>query len=144
LTQKFLKKEKSVLLGACIINLLAVSTVFMTQPIFLELSQSFKTDITEARISFSVVSLFYCVSFFFLGPAADKFNLPRMAMAGLLMLAVTVFYSSLTSDFSLFLLAMAFMGISAAIVPASMFPHIAKTAPDHKIGVYMGSIVASG
>ena len=60
------------------------------------------------------------------------------------MLAVTVFYSSLTSDFRLFLLAMAFMGISAAIVPASMFPHIAKTAPDHKIGVYMGSIVASG
>jgi YNFM family putative membrane transporter len=36
------------------------------------------------------------------------------------------------------------MGISAAIVPASMFPHIAKTAPPDKIGIYMGSIVASG
>ena len=144
LSSKFLRRESAILLSACIINLLAVSTVFMTQPIFLELSQSFKTDITEARIAFSVVSLFYCVSFFFLGPAADKFNLPRMAMAGLLMLAVTVFYASLTSEFSLFLFAMAFMGISAAIVPASMFPHIAKTAPDNKIGVYMGSIVASG
>ena len=34
----------------------------MTQSIFLELSQSFKTDITEARCSFSVVSLTYCIS----------------------------------------------------------------------------------
>jgi YNFM family putative membrane transporter len=116
----------------------------MTQSIFLELSQSFKTDITEARFSFSVVSLTYCISFFFLGPAADKFNLPKMAMTGLLMLAVTVFCSSLTADFSVFIAAMACMGISAAIVPASMFPHIAKTAPPDKIGVYMGSIVASG
>jgi len=67
-----------------------------------------------------------------------------MALTGLLMLAITVFYSSLTSDFSLFICTMALMGISAALVPASMFPHIAKTAPAHKIGVYMGSIVASG
>lgn len=144
MTQKVLRKERSVLLSACIINLLAVSTVFMTQSIFLELSQTFKTDSTEARFSFSVVSLFYCVSFFFLGPVADKFNLPRMALTGLLMLAITVFYSSFTSDFSLFVFAMALMGISAAIVPASMFPHVAKTAPANKIGVYMGSIVASG
>ena len=132
------------MLNACIINLLAVSTVFMTPSIFLELSQTFGTDITQARFSFSVVSLTYCVSFFFLGPAADKFNLPKMAITGLLLLAATVFYSSLTSDFSLFVLAMALMGISAAMVPAAMFPHIAKTAPPNKIGVYMGSIVASG
>jgi YNFM family putative membrane transporter len=144
LTQTVPKNKRSVLLSGCIINLLAVSTVFMTQSIFLELSQTFRTDITEARFSFSVVSLFYCVSFFFLGPAADKFNLPRMALTGMLLLAITVFYSSLTSDFSLFIIAMACMGISAAIVPASMFPYIAKTAPANKIGVYMGSIVASG
>ena len=67
-----------------------------------------------------------------------------MAMTGILMLAITVLCSSLTSDFSVFIAAMACMGISAAIVPASMFPHIAKTAPPDKIGVYMGSIVASG
>ncbi len=67
-----------------------------------------------------------------------------MAMTGLLILAVTVLCSSLTADFSVFIAAMACMGISAAMVPASMFPHIAKTAPPDKIGVYMGSIVASG
>ena len=58
---------------ACLINLLAVSTVFMTQPIFADLATSFAVDITKARYAFSVVSLFYTVSFFFLGPAADTF-----------------------------------------------------------------------
>jgi hypothetical protein len=57
--------------------MLAVSTVFMTQSIFLELSEFFKIHITQARFSFSIVSLFYAVAFIFLGPAADKFDLPK-------------------------------------------------------------------
>jgi YNFM family putative membrane transporter len=116
----------------------------MTQSIFLELSEFFKIDITQARFSFSIVSLFYSVSFFFLGPAADKFDLPKIAVMGLILLAVTVSYSSYAATFSLFIIAMALMGICAAIIPASMFPHITKTSPKNKIGIYMGSIVASG
>jgi len=139
-----LGKNGSALFIACIINLLAVSTVFMSQSIFLELSQTFKIDITQARFAFSIVSLFYCVAFFFLGPAADKFDLPKMAVLGLIILSISVFCSSFTANFSFFIVAMALTGISAAIVPASMFPHIAKTAPHNKIGMYMGSIVASG
>ena len=135
--------DRSVLVIACTIILLAVSTVFMTQSIFLELSQTFKIDITQARFSFSVVSLSYCLSFFFLGPAADKFDLPRMALIGLLMLATTVYFSSLTANFSLFIVAMVLIGFSAAVIPSAMFPHIAKATPPHKIGIYMGSIVAS-
>ena len=139
-----LKTDRSKIVIACTINLLAVSTVFMTQSIFLELSESFKIDITQARFSFSIVSLFYAVSFLFLGPAADKYDLPRIAVTGLLLLAITVFYSSYAASFSLFLIAMALMGICAALIPASMFPHIAKTSPKDKIGIYMGTIVASG
>ena len=144
MVKNWLIKERAVLLIACIINLLAVSTIFMTQSVFFELSQYFKTNITEARYSFSVVSLFYCVSFFFLGPAADKFNLPRMAVTGLMMLAIAVFCSSLVTEFRFFIITMALIGISAAIIPASMFPYIAKASPYSKTGVYMGSIVASG
>ena len=139
-----LKTDRSKILIACIINLLAVSTVFMTQSIFLELSESFKIDITQARFSFSIVSLSYSASFFFLGPAADKFDLPKIAVTGLLLLAITVFCASYASNFGLFILAMALMGICAASVPASMFPHIAKTSPKNKIGVYLGSIIAAG
>ena len=139
-----LKTDRSKILIACTINLLAVFTVFMTQSIFLELSESFKIDITQARFSFSIVSLFYSASFFFLGPAADKFDLPKIAVTGLLLLAITVFYSTYAASFSLFIIAMALMGIGAALIPASMFPHIAKTSPKNKIGIYMGAIVASG
>ena len=139
-----LKTDRSKILIACTINLLAVSTIFMTQTIFLELSESFKIDTTQARFSFSIVSLFYAASFFFLGPAADKFDLPKIAVTGVLLLAITVFYSSYAASFSLFIIAMALMGICAASIPASMFPHIAKTVPKNKIGIYMGSIVASG
>jgi YNFM family putative membrane transporter len=116
----------------------------MTQSIFLELSEFFKIDITQARFSFSIVSLFYAASFFFLGPAADKFDLPKIAVAGLLLLAITVFCSSYAASFSLFIIAMALMGICAALIPASMFPYVAKTSPKNKTGIYMGSIVASG
>jgi YNFM family putative membrane transporter len=144
LPEAALKTDRSKILIACTINLLALSTVFMTQSIFLELSESFKIDITQARYSFSIVSLFYAASFFFIGPAADKFDLPKIAVTGLLLLAITVFCSSYAASFSLFIVAMALMGISAALIPASMVTHIAKTSPKNKIGIYMGSLIASG
>jgi YNFM family putative membrane transporter len=132
------------LLIACLINLLAVSTVFMTQPIFADLATSFRVDMTTARYAFSVVSLCYTVSFFFLGPAADKFDLPKMACTGTLILSSAVLFSSCTDNFSFFLVGMALVGIGAAMVPASMFPYIAKISPQHKTGVNMGTIIASG
>jgi len=144
LPEAALKTDRYRILLACIINLLAVSTVFMTQSIFFELSESFKIDLTQARFSFSIVSLFYTGSFFFLGPAADRFDLPKMSAIGLILLSISVLCSSCAGNFRLFLLSMALMGVCAALIPASMFPHIAKISPKNKIGIYMGSIVASG
>ncbi len=132
------------ILTACTINLLAVSTVFMTQSIFSELAVSFSIDVTQARFSFSIISLSYAAAFFFLGPAADKFNLPKIAVAGMVLLTITVIGASYAPNFGIFILAMALMGICAALVPASMFPHVAKISPENKIGVYVGLIVASG
>ena len=111
MTEAVLKIDRSKILLACTINLLAVSTVFMTQSIFLELSESFNIDIIQARFSFSIVSLFYAASFFFLGPAADKFDLPQIAVTGLLLLAITIFCSSYASSFNLFIVTMALIGI---------------------------------
>lgn len=139
-----LKITKHKLLIACLINLLAVSSVFMTQSIFLELSQSFKIDIAHARFSFSIVSLCYAIAFIFLGPITDRYDLPRISLTGLILLSASVFFSSYMANYNLFIIAMALTGTFAALVPASMFPHIAKTSPGSKIGMYMGSIVASG
>ena len=123
--------------------MLAVSTVFMTQSIFLEISESFKIDITQARFSFSVVSLFYAASFFFLGPAADKFDLPKIAVTGLALLAIAVLSASYTTNFTLFIITMALIGICAALIPISMFPHITMISPINKMGFYVGLIIAS-
>lgn len=128
---------------ACVITLLAVSTVFMTQPIFLEISKSFKIDITQARFSFSVVSLCYAISFFFIGPAVDKYNLPSIASVGLFLLGLFVVCASYTTEFNIFTINLAIIGFCAALVPASMFPYMATVAPNNKIGLYVGSIVAS-
>jgi YNFM family putative membrane transporter len=136
--------DKLKALIACTINMLAVSSVFMTQSIFLEISESFKIDIAAAHFSFSIVSLFYSVSFFFLGPAADKYDLPKIAMVGLVSLAMVALFASFTADYCLFIIAMALMGICAASIPASMFPYMAIISPKNKKGVYMGSIVAAG
>lgn len=133
-----LRTDRFKMLIACTINLLAVSTVFMTQSIFLELSESFKIEITQARFSFSIVSLFYAAAFIFLGPAADKCDLPKISLTGLILLAITVFYASYAVSFSLFLIAMALIGIFAALIPASMFPYIAKTSPPKKNGHLYG------
>lgn len=139
-----IKTDRSKMLIACTINLLAVSTVFMTQSIFLELSDSFNINLTQARFSFSIVSLFYAAAFFFLGPAADRFDLPKIAVTGLFLLASTIFCSSYATSFNFFIVAMAFIGICAALIPASMFPYIARTSPKDKSGIYIGAIVASG
>ena len=139
-----LKKDSSRMVIACTIILLAVSCVFMTQSIFLELSESFQIDLTRARFSFSLVSMFYAAACFFVGPAVDKFDLPKIAVTGLFLLAMTVAGASYATGYSMFLTAMALAGFCAASIPASMFPHIVKTSPENKTGTYMGSIVASG
>jgi len=124
--------------------MLAVSTVFMTQAIFLELSTTYAIDITQARYAFSVTSLFYSLTFFFIGPAADKFSLSKIAAIGLALLAVSIAGASMATRFSEFIIAMAFTGSFASLIPAAMFPHMVLIAPQKKSGMYVGSIVASG
>jgi YNFM family putative membrane transporter len=124
--------------------LLAVSAVFMTQSIFLEISQSFSIHITDARLSFSIVSLFYSIAFFFLGPAMDKYDLPKIAVSGLALQGLSILFASYAPGFDTFVITMAMIGICSAIIAASMFTYVSKTAPKDKIGVYVGSIVASG
>jgi len=126
LLEATLKADISKLIIACIINLLAVSTVFMTQPIFLELSESFKTDMTQARLSFSTASasLSYAAAFLFLGPAADKFDLPKIAFTGLLLLAIAVLFASYVANFGFFIVAMSLVGMCAAFIWDRLLPQV--------------------
>lgn len=128
----------------CVLVMMAVSTVFMNQSIFLELSKYFNVNMAHARLSFSLVSLSYSLAFLLAGPYMDRGNLPRIAFWGTLSLAVSLLVTSFAPNYHLFLACMLPMGICAALVPASMFPYVSLTAPKKNKGVYVGSIVAAG
>ena len=129
---------------ACLMVMTAVATVFMTQSIFLEISQAFHMDISKARFAFSGASLCYAAAFFVIGPLADRFDLPRMALIGLGALLAAILFASTAPGFATFVIAMGLIGFSAALVPASMIPHMTRLAPPDKRGLYVGAVVASG
>ncbi|WP_028315833.1 MFS transporter [Desulfatibacillum aliphaticivorans] len=126
----------------CIIGMLAVSCVFMTQAIFLELAQSLQVEETRARLSFSFTSLFYGLSFLLVGPIADRVHQPRMAFGGAVFLALAVLAASFVHDFQLFLVLMAAVGMGASAIPASMFPYMVHTAPPERMGAFVGMLLA--
>lgn len=129
---------------ACAMTMLGVATLFMTQSIFLEISQSFGIDIGRVHLAFGVASLSYAATFFVLGPATDMLHPPKLAVGGTTLLAATLIRASWTNDFNVFLLSMALTGIFTAAIPAAMFPHIAAISPRNKQAVYIGSLVAAG
>jgi len=128
---------------ACLAVMIVALTVFMTQPVFMEISDSFNVDITRTRFAFSVVSIFYGISFLLFGPAADRFDLQKMSSVGLFFLAIGVFAAAIVGSFNSFILSMAVIGICASAVAASMFPYMVQIAPEEKQSIYLGSIVAA-
>jgi MFS transporter, YNFM family, putative membrane transport protein len=128
---------------SCLAAMIAASTVFMTQSVFMEISDSFNVDLTRARFAFSVVSLFYATSFLMFGPAADRFDLQKMSSVGLFFSAIGVFAAAIVGNFNSFIISMAVIGICASAVAASMFPYMVKIAPEEKKSIYLGSFVAA-
>ncbi len=133
----------AIVFAICLLTMMAVSTVFINQSIFLELSDFFHIDVEFSRVSFSVVSLSYSVAFLLIGPVMDRGNLPLIALGSALILAILLMGTSFVTNYPLFLLCMLPIGFCAALVPAAMFPFIAEKAGTEKKGIYVGSIVAS-
>jgi YNFM family putative membrane transporter len=128
---------------SCLAAMIAVSTVFMTQSVFMEISDSFNVDITRTRFAFTVVSIFYAISFLLFGPAADRFDLQKMSSVGLFFSAIGVFAAAIVGSFNSFIISMAVIGICASAVAASMMPYMVLIAPEEKQGIYLGSIIAA-
>ncbi|MDE8603481.1 MFS transporter [Marinomonas sp. RSW2] len=123
---------------ACSAIMLALGSIVMIQPIFEELANSFQYAVTDIRLSFSLVSLSYAISFFLIGPLTDKFNLKRMAVLNLFGLAVFIALLSISSSFVLFNIAIIGVGVFAAGTVATFFPYMTKIAPPEKRGKYLG------
>jgi YNFM family putative membrane transporter len=65
----------------CSLVVMGVSTVFMNQSIFLELSNAFGVNLNCARLSFSFASLGYSVTFLLAGPVMDRVNIKKQGIA---------------------------------------------------------------
>ena len=127
----------------CLAVMIAVSTIFMTQSVFMEISESFDVDIDLTRFAFSVASIFYAISFLLFGPAADRFDLGKISSFGMFFLSIGVLTAAVVESFTGFILSMAVIGTSASAVAASMFPYMVQIAPVKKQGLYLGSFVAA-
>ena len=131
---QFVRKTETVNLMepfiVCLAVMIAGATVFMTQSVFMEISDAFNVDITRTRFAFSVVSIFYGISFLLFGPAADRFDLQKMSSVGLFFSAAGVFAAAIVGSFNSFIISMAVIGICASAVAASLFPYIVKIAPE--------------
>lgn len=66
-----------------------------------------------------------------------------VSVTGLSLLSLMVLFASYINHFGLFTFIRGLTGFCAALIPAAMFPYVATTAPQNKVGLYVGSIVAS-
>ena len=69
--EDFIQTKSTLILSALLIVLL-VGSVYISQLIFQEISQSYHIDILAARNVFSLSCFFYAISFFIYGPLSDK------------------------------------------------------------------------
>jgi YNFM family putative membrane transporter len=121
----------------------AVSTIYMTQPVFPEIAASFDADREDARLVFTVASFVYALAFFLFGPLTDRIRGTVLGGAGALAVAVLVVPAVLAPHFAVFALLLALAGVAAAAVPAAMIALMPRIAPEGLVGAFFGLIIGA-
>ena len=128
---------------AAVSTCVAVSTVYMTQPILTQIAGSLHVGAESARFVFTVASFAYALAFFLFGPLSDRFQARTLGSAGALAVAMLIAVSTVVSSFAVFALALAVAGVAAAAVPAAMIALMPRIAPEGMGGVYFGLIIGA-
>lgn len=118
--------------------LFALGAIVMIQPLLALIGEDFGIPPTDVRVSFSICSLAYAITFFSLGPLVDRLSLTRCAAAGAACLAVGITICANAPTLQTFNLGMVVIGASAAAMVSPMFPYMARIAPAGKRGAYLG------
>lgn len=79
--ENLIQTKPNLMLSALLIMLL-VGSVYISQLIFQEISQSYHIDILAARNVFSLSCFFYAISFFIYGPLSDKVSTKLLVLVG--------------------------------------------------------------
>jgi MFS transporter, YNFM family, putative membrane transport protein len=134
--------KPSLILSALLIMLL-VGSVYISQLIFQEISQSFDIDILDARSVFSLSCFFYAISFFIYGPLSDKVSTKLLVLVGCIGTVVCLAISVVVTSFNMYLLIMSLIGFFASSVPAALFAYTAKNTANEKLSQAMGIMISS-
>ena len=129
--EDFIQTKSTLILSALLIVLL-VGSVYISQLIFQELSQSYHIDILAARNVFSLSCFFYAISFFIYGPLSDKVSTKLLVLIGSIGAVCCLFLAVIIDNFNLYLVIMSLIGFFAAAVPAALFAYTAKNTPNQK------------
>ena len=140
--QDFVHTKLSVILSALLIVLL-VGSVYISQLIFQEISQSYHIDILAARNVFSLSCFFYAISFFIYGPLSDKVSTRLLVLVGSIGTVCCLILSVIVDCFDLYLIIMSLIGFFAAAVPAALFAYTAKNTPNDKLPQAMGVMISA-
>lgn len=140
--QDFVHTKLSVILSALLVVLL-VGSVYISQLIFQEISQSYHIDILAARNVFSLSCFFYAISFFIYGPLSDRVSTRLLVLVGSIGTVCCLILSVIVDCFDLYLIIMSLIGFFAAAVPAALFAYTAKNTPNHKLPQAMGVMISA-
>ena len=140
--EDFIQTKSTLILSALLIVLL-VGSVYISQLIFQEISQSYHIDILAARNVFSLSCFFYAISFFIYGPLSDKVSTKLLVLIGSIGAVCCLFLSVITDNFNLYLVIMSLIGFFAAAVPAALFAYTAKNTPNQKLPQAMGIMISA-
>ncbi|KES14687.1 Major Facilitator Superfamily, partial [Gilliamella apicola SCGC AB-598-I20] len=140
--EDFIQTKSSLILSALLIVLL-VGSVYISQLIFQEISQSYHIDILAARNVFSLSCFFYAISFFIYGPLSDKVSTKLLVLIGSIGAVCCLFFSVIIDNFNLYLVIMSLIGFFAAAVPAALFAYTAKNTPNQKLPQAMGIMISA-
>lgn len=140
--QDFVHTKLSVILSALLI-VLSVGSVYISQLIFQEISQSYHIDILAARNVFSLSCFFYAISFFIYGPLSDKAPTRLLVLVGSIGTVCCLVLSVIVDCFDLYLIIMSLIGFFAAAVPAALFAYTAKNTPNDKLPQAMGVMISA-
>jgi YNFM family putative membrane transporter len=121
----------------------AVSTIYMTQPVFPEIAASLDVGREDTRFVFSVASFVYALAFFLFGPLSDRFRGKVLGAAGAVTVAALTGLAALAPGFWVFALLLAAGGVAAAAVPAAMIALMPRIAPDGLVGAFFGLIIGA-
>ena len=95
---------------------LAVGNVYFAQPLLNAMAQTFAVSAGAIGVVVTATQVGYALGLLFIVPLGDAFDIRKLIVCQLLLLALAVVLVSLTADFYLLLISMSMVGLMAVVI----------------------------